>query len=200
MSHTCIHTHAHKLSYPHCYCHSLPAHSLTHTFTHTHFFWMIKSEESDHTIMWEMCFSDIIEMGKKRFLKQQYQKAKFSISLIKFFFLFIRSHGCKKEMSGWWRLRQKSSNISFDTLARNDNYVGISGSSMSPAKKAVGLRVVFLVVFNYKKSSLKCYSIIMLKKTTNTSNEQSTSTNNLEGTLTLLTQQPWVRISMILNF
>ena len=36
---------------------------------------MIKSEESDHTIMWEMCFSDIIEMGKKRFLKQQYQKA-----------------------------------------------------------------------------------------------------------------------------
>ena len=86
MSHTCIHTHAHKLSYPHCYCHTLHAHSLTHTFTHTHFFWMIKSEESDHTIMWEMCFSDIIEMGKKRFLKQQYQKAKFSISLIKFFF------------------------------------------------------------------------------------------------------------------
>ena len=86
MSHTCIHTHAHKLSYPHCYCHSLHAHSLTHTFTHTHFFWMIKSEESDHTIMWEMCFSDIIEMGKKRFLKQQYQKAKFFISLIKFFF------------------------------------------------------------------------------------------------------------------
>ena len=41
---------------------------------------------------------------------------------------------------------------------------------------------------------------MMLKKTTNTSNEQSTSTNNLEGTLTLLTQQPWVRISMILNF
>ena len=106
MSHTCIHTHAHKLSYPHCYCHSLPAHSLTHTFTHTHFFWMIKSEESDHTIMWEMCFSDIIEMGKKRFLKQQYQKAKFSISLIKFFSSFARMDA-KKEMSGWWRLRQK---------------------------------------------------------------------------------------------
>ena len=97
MSHTCIHTHAHKLSYPHCYCHTLHAHSLTHTFTHTHFFWMIKSEESDHTIMWEMCFSDIIEMGKKRFLKQQYQKAKFFISLIKFFFSSFARMDVKKK-------------------------------------------------------------------------------------------------------
>ena len=55
---TRISTHTHK--------HSpviLPyIHSNTHTLSH--FFWMIKNEESDHTIMWEMCFSDIIEIDK----------------------------------------------------------------------------------------------------------------------------------------
>ena len=50
--------------------------ALTHTFAHTHFFWMIKSEESDHTIMWEMCFSDIIEMGKKTFLEATISESK----------------------------------------------------------------------------------------------------------------------------
>ena len=74
-THACAHSHSQiilpALFQPfvtHTLAHSqTPICTSSHNYSHTHqhFFWMIKSEESDHSIMWEMCFSDIIEMSKK---------------------------------------------------------------------------------------------------------------------------------------